>query len=268
MGLISIFLILICYAVIPKIVFAEPDLVDSYSETNQNIAFTIKGTHPSSNSDVSATGQSFTNTDTSKDITSVKFYLKKIGSPTGNINAVLYAHSGIYGSSSLPTGNALATSDGFEIGDVTGDFTLITFTFSGEEQYEMLADTYYCIVFQEESVTWSGGYIHFGIDTTEPSHDGNLNYYINGAWDGSNSYDGCFYVYGETALDVMEKEFTDRKTFIDSEVDRISKERFKGNREPQQSDRPAEKTMKRSDFDVMDSKARNDFMKSGGVTID
>lgn len=77
-----------------------------------------------------------------------------------------------------------------------------------------------------------------------------------------------FYVYGEKALDVMEKEFTERKTFIESEVDRISKERFKGHPAPQTSETEAGKTMKRGDWNELDSKGQRDYIKDGGKLID
>ena len=77
-----------------------------------------------------------------------------------------------------------------------------------------------------------------------------------------------YHVYGDDALSVMEKEFTETKSYIDSEIERISKERFKGQSAPHRSDEPDSTHMKRSDFDALDNKAKHDFIKSGGKTID
>lgn len=83
-----------------------------------------------------------------------KFSLyKSAGSPTGNIVAKLYAHSGNYGINGIPTGAALATSDiidASELPDIPKLYT--TFTFSGVNQYELLADIKYFM-----SIEYSGG---------------------------------------------------------------------------------------------------------------
>ena len=59
-------------------------------------------------SDVPGTGQSFTGNGGTLD--SCVFELGKSGSPTGNAVAKIYNHTGTYGTSSKPTGAALATS--------------------------------------------------------------------------------------------------------------------------------------------------------------
>ena len=59
-----------------------------------------------------------------------------------------------------------------------------------------------------------------------------------------------YYVYGDTALTVMEKEFTDNKKYIETEVDKLSKERFKGQPIPKGGDPTPDKTMKRADFEA------------------
>lgn len=173
-------------------------LVDSYSEANQSGGYTLSRTHPTTASLKSAAGQSFTCGSTCK-ITSAKFYLKKVGLPTGNAHVVLYAHSGTYGTNSVPTGGALATSDDFDVEDLTTNFVLYTFIFTGVEQYEMSADTKYCIVFQNPGVGTisSTNYVYDGNDNTDPTHDGNLCYFADSRWLPYVGRDNCFYVYGE-----------------------------------------------------------------------
>ena len=176
------------------------ELIDSYSETNSNAYATLKGRHPSSSSLFSGQGQSFT-CDNVRKITSAKFDLKKTGLPTGMAHAVLYEHSGTYGTSSLPTGEPLATSDDFDVEDLATDPALKTFTFTGEEQYEMQADTKYCICYENPATgnIDASNSVDVGTDTTDASHDGNRMAHANGAWLASATFDTPFYVYGEAA---------------------------------------------------------------------
>jgi len=111
-------------------------------------------------------------------LTSAKFYLKNATAVTGTCYFVLYAHSGTYGTSSVPTGSVLATSAGLDVSTLNSTFALKELTFSGANQYDLVANTAYCI-----GVTFTGGdgdhYIQVGIDTTNPSHEGNRASYIS-----------------------------------------------------------------------------------------
>ena len=174
-------------------------LIDSYSETNQDTSGDANHIYPGVSGKPSDNGQSFTMLSTDHKLTSCKFYLKKVGNPTGVMRALLFAHSGTYGSSSLPTGNALATSDDFDPSTVgTVVYALYTFTFSGANQYQMVANTKYCIDLRVISGTWdNNNKISAGCDGSSPSHSGNLFQYY-GVWDHySGAYDLCFYVYGD-----------------------------------------------------------------------
>ena len=194
------------------------ELVDSYSEANQDAEIDLWDHHPSDSEHISAIGQSFTCGSTLK-ITSVKFYLTKDASPTGLGHAVLYAHSGTYGTSSVPTGAALATSDDFDVSDLAYNLALITFNFTGEEQYEMQADTKYCIVFENPA---SGtinisSHTSTGVDSSSPTHDGNALNYLDGGWAALSTNDIPFYVYGEAAGGVEHTHFsTDTLAMSDS----------------------------------------------------
>ena len=99
-----------------------------------------------------AAGQSFTNTSTVTLDSSV-FYLRKFGSPTGNITARIYDHTGTYGTNSLPTGSPLATSDTVSAATIATTRTLHTFTFSGANRIILSANTKYCTVISYSSGT-------------------------------------------------------------------------------------------------------------------
>ena len=114
-------------------------LVDSYGEENP----VIYGMPLSAAQDIK-TAQSFTGQ--WGKLYQAKFYIKKAGSggsPTGNATAKLYAHSGTYGTSSVPTGAALATSAVRDVSEFNTSYQIETFTFTDE--YELSDDVYYCI---------------------------------------------------------------------------------------------------------------------------
>jgi len=159
-------------------------IVDSYSESN------YVGTSSLLYSAQSKVGQSFTGD--GGILSSAKFYLRKVGSPTGNAVVKIYAHTGTFGSSSMPTGTSLATSDTFDVSTLTTANQLINFNFSGANKIQLIDETKYVVV-----IEYSGGdassYILVGLDATSPTHDGNY-YSTYGA---SSSVDTCFYVYAD-----------------------------------------------------------------------
>lgn len=168
--------------------------IDSYSETNQSAAVYLQTVHPSADSKRSAAGQSFTGLAGYK-LTSCKFYLKKEGSPVGNLVAVVYAHSGTFGTSSVPTGSALATSDAVAMASLPTDYALVTFTFSTPLT---LSASYYCLVLQANDATTldATNQVLVGADNTSPTHSGNAMTYHDSAWDALNTADICFYALG------------------------------------------------------------------------
>lgn len=159
-------------------------LIDSYSESNNDYGHTLY------NGWRTRTGQSFTGKKLK--LSSCSFYLKKTGSPTGNAVAELYAHSGTFGTSSVPTGSALAVSDNFDVSTLTTSYALVTFNFSGVNRY-LINTGYFCI-----SLEYSGGsssnYITMGADNSSPAHSGN-GFFYDSVWTAVYQ-DICFYVYG------------------------------------------------------------------------
>jgi len=159
-------------------------VVDSYSESNQSSdrdLTNIGGFY-------SRTSQSFTGDGGT--LNSVKFYLKKDGA-TGSIYAYIYAHTGTFGTSSKPTGSALATSDAVNTSTIGTSYGLITFTFSGDQKITLANGTKYCLVLIYNN---DNNFVSAGMDASSPSHGGNEARY-GASWSGSNSYDLCFYVY-------------------------------------------------------------------------
>lgn len=183
--------------------FVEAAITDTlladYYIGNRSTWQTMKSNHPSSGSAYSATGQSFQtpNDGVSYTLTSVNFTLYKIGSPTGNGYAKLYAHSGTFGTSSVPTGSPLATSDAVDVSllPTAGTYdTIINFT----DNYAMTANSYYFIDWENPSSGIdTSNYVSIGVDSTSPTGNGNCALFRNSAWSAVTGADVAgFAVYG------------------------------------------------------------------------
>jgi len=165
-------------------------IIDSYSETNVDAFYSISGTELS-------WGQSFNGLFGTLD--KCKFYVKKTGSPTGNAIAKIYAHSGVYGTSSIPTGDALAISDNLDVSGLVDGDQLATFTFSGVNKITFVQDTKYVLVIYYASSA-GGNYLSIGLDSSASSADGNACEYVTPTgWEYFAS-DLAFYVYNDAGL--------------------------------------------------------------------
>jgi len=126
--------------------------------------------------------------------------MKKVGLPTGIGHAVLYAHTGTYGVDGVPTGAVLATSDDFNVSTLGGVNALITFTFTGIQQYIMSPGIKYCILFENPTAGTidTSNYPSVGHDNSTPTHGGNKVEFVNGSYIVFDpDHDSCFYVYGD-----------------------------------------------------------------------
>lgn len=173
--------------------------IDSYSEANQSNLTSIHGVHPSVADSwlCSSVGQSFTGL-ANYNVTSCKFFLWKTGLPVGNLKAVLSAHGGTYGTNSVPSGGALATSAAVAMASLTVTPTLYTFTFPAP-YYKVSATQYTIEVRANDATTLDNttpNRIEVGDDTSAPSHGGNYFFWYNGAWITNNTRDLIFYVLG------------------------------------------------------------------------
>lgn len=169
--------------------YGAPSLISSYSESQQDTTSALFA------GAVISIGQSFQNV-VPVVLQSCKFYLKKLGAPTGNMTAQLYASTGVLGSTSKPTGSALATSQNVDVSTLTTGFQLINFNFIGINGLTLSALTNYVIV-----VTYNGGdgsnNVIVGLDGSSPSHAGNESTSgDNISWTAFAGSDVCFYIYG------------------------------------------------------------------------
>lgn len=169
-------------------------LVDYYDISNRDewvqLATSIKGS-----------GQSFTGD--GRTLVSAVVYMFKEGSPSGSVVAKIYAETGTYGTSSIPTGSALAQSEVINTSDITTaypNFDPYTFTFSGANQI-VLEDNVHYVLSIEYTLGDGSNYVGIGADETSPTHDGNSSYSDGIDWTAYPQWDVCFYIYGagETA---------------------------------------------------------------------
>jgi len=118
-------------------------------------------------------------------------------SVTGTMKAVLYAHTGVFGTSSVGTGSQLAESSTEDLSTLTGTYASYSFEFTGGNQYTLINGTKYVIGILIDQ-TGGAGSTRCTADYTSPTHDGNLSIY-SGTWTAYADGDRPFYVFGEAA---------------------------------------------------------------------
>lgn len=161
-------------------------LLDSYSEANQDWGYELHS------EGIQQAGQAITLA--AATINSVKFYIKKSGSPTGNCIVRLYAATGTVGSTAVPTGSPLASTGVLDVATLTTSLALHEFTFASP--YAAPSGKY-CIL-----IEYTGGdvtnFLYVGADISAPTHPGNGFYTLTPGSDyvANATYDACFYLYG------------------------------------------------------------------------
>ena len=121
-------------------------------------------------------------------ISSVRFLVNKTGNPTDNLTSYIYAHSGTFGTSSVPTGAALATSSPYDPKNIpsSGD---VWIELKFPTPYQTTSGTKYCITLATNH--GSGNYVGVWADSTSPTHEGNGAYYIS-SWEPEFDLDFLF----------------------------------------------------------------------------
>lgn len=169
-------------------------VLDSYSEANRDANKSISGGLANQRRyaafDSGAGGE----------LDLAQFFLIRLGTPTGSVYARIYAHSGTYGTSGIPTGSALAESDPIDvttISDVAHE--LKTFLFSGVNRIALAPATNYCLSVEFTGGDGSNG-LRVGVDSSSPSHAGNSGDFGSGSWTVDAASDTCFYVNGVSVV--------------------------------------------------------------------
>jgi hypothetical protein len=149
-------------------------LIDSYHESNADYEMSLNGTFPDNVQ--SALGQSFRTPDNGKTrvLNYASFYLSRDADFEGTFRIDIYAHSGTYGTSSLPTGDPLASSDELDEGDVSSSsYALIQFPFTGDQKITLQPNTCYVAFLKQLTNNQYNGLL-MKVDVTSPTHAGNF----------------------------------------------------------------------------------------------
>lgn len=127
-------------------------------------------------------------------ITSIKLFLAKENSPTGNAVVSIIACAGTPGTDGLPTGSVLATSDPFDVSTLTGSGQLIEFTFS--TPYNHAGGN--LAFFLSYNAGSSANKLAMGCDVSSPTDPGNACRYDTEApgWQAEAGADTCYYILG------------------------------------------------------------------------
>lgn len=128
--------------------------------------------------------------------TKAVFNLKKVLAPTGNITCTLYAISGTSGTTGIPTGTAIATSDAILAENLTLSYTPVTFTFSTPVSLTAATDYAVAVEFTNGDAS---NYVHVQGSVTG-THSGNQSDETATVWLPSAAEDLNFQIYTSPAL--------------------------------------------------------------------
>jgi hypothetical protein len=182
----KLILSLFCLLTLASPCFGTDYIIDSYPTSNHDAVWNLGYIYQKIGHSITGDG---------RPLDKIQWYLYKVGNPSGNSTAYLYEHSGTFGTSSVPTGSALATSSTYEVSNLTGDPQLISFTFSSP--YTLVNGTNYVITLEYGNGS-SGNLVFMCSDTSSPSHAGNDCFYA-GSWIASALEDLVFYAISYTA---------------------------------------------------------------------
>jgi hypothetical protein len=160
----------------------------AYVESNSDSEWHLSGTF-------TGIGQSFTtpaSTTATRNLgcyARSRFYIKKVGSPTGSIVSRLYTHGGSLGTTSVPT-TRLASSINVDVSTLQTASSLVEFPFD-KPWYQFASGTNYVVTLEFTGSTTD--YVVAGYDASAPSHAGNMCVHGTGSWTAQAGRDLCFY---------------------------------------------------------------------------
>lgn len=172
-------------------------VIDSYGEVNYDQQVPVVS---NTSTNIRAVAQSFQClTGSNYYLTSVKFYLRRQGVSTfGPITAKLYEHGGTFGTSSVPTGAAIATSTSRDITEISNGAGLSLYEFFFTNPWRLIDGTKYIISIEAGSGDFDGNNsLRVGVDSTSPTHSGNYAVNTNGVWAADATKDVIFYTYDD-----------------------------------------------------------------------
>lgn len=132
-------------------------------------------------------------------LTGVCFRLRRVGTPTGTMRVNVYAHSGTYGSTGIPTGAALVSSELYNISALTTSAAGYFFALSG---WTPDPSTSYFVALSDVDVVGDGSnFVRMTMESgVEATHEGNAAVDGGGSWGtlGGGADDLAFKLYAES----------------------------------------------------------------------
>ena len=137
-------------------------------------------------------GQSFTGN--GEKLARMAFDIHKLGSPPGTYTAALFAHSGTFGTSSVGTGTALATSTTVINGtDLGGVFGWVFFDF--DSTFTLVNGTNYVMALVRSTAGDASNQVEIVYDSNAPTRPGNACTFNGSTWTAIGSTDYMTQVY-------------------------------------------------------------------------
>ena len=167
---------------------ATGSLADSYPASNaEGAGSALYATAPSWAQSFLANGGT---------LTRAGFFLSKVGAPNGTVTAALYAHTGTFGTTGLPTGSPLTTST-TTITSTSVGTTAAWYYFDFDGTVTLTNATPYCIaVTTTNTQTTTADSLRAARNTSAPAHAGTGTTFSGGSW--SNQFlDLVFEVYAK-----------------------------------------------------------------------
>jgi len=124
--------------------------------------------------------------------------LRRVGTVTGSVYIKVYAHTGTFGSTGVPTGEPLATSGAIDVAGITdsSDSWTYTFSFSDANCINLSAETDYFFAVEYEGGADTSNCLRVFRDNTSPTDAGNGATYIEGdGWTATANDMSTFLVY-------------------------------------------------------------------------
>jgi hypothetical protein len=172
-------------------------LSDSYYVASPNISNSFGGGMTDN-----AIGQAFS-PKINGTINRVLVSLLAVGNITGNATVKIYGTTGTYGTSAIPTGDALATSDNINVSTISSSTaSLVTFNFSGANKISLANATKYAL-----AVEYTGGdssnYLR-ARSYLPGTHSGNISSRARATsvWTAVSSHDLIFYAYQDSGITI------------------------------------------------------------------
>lgn len=167
----------------------ESTLEDSSADTGTDFQL--------GNATITGQAQSWTATGFEHFITRVRMKLKKLGAPTGNITCHIKAHSGAFGSASIPTGASLAAATVLDSTLLTTAYVEYEFQFL--TPFPTVASTNYTVTLEKAVGDGSNHVLVEGL-AASGTHAGNRSQEVSAVWTPTAADDIDFEVYGSPDL--------------------------------------------------------------------